>query len=131
MKCHIIVNVIPNNKNSLAGIKMKIWLSESRACICGDVVIHACREQMVVLTCSAWCTATFLCQGKQECKRRNFQKPSVVTSYLKNAREWTHQFTVFFTHISRDGKNCFSGELIVVLVVVALMTYHLYRHETK
>lgn len=63
---------MPNNKNSPAGIKMKISLYESRAWMCGDVVIHAWKDKRMVLTCSAWYTTEFSHQGEQECKRRNF-----------------------------------------------------------
>lgn len=89
---------------------MKIPLYESRAYICGDVVIHAWKDKRVVLTCSLWYTAKFLCQGKQECKRRNFEKQSVIPNYLKIARGMDTAVHCFlYTCIKRPQKLFFWG----------------------
>jgi hypothetical protein len=106
----LLLTVIPNSKNSPAGIKIKISLCESRACMCGYVVIHALRDKRVVLTCSAWYTARIFLPRKTRMQKKKFPKTKCDYRLLKECWWNGHSSSLFSVHMYQEvAKTVFLG----------------------
>lgn len=85
---------------------MKILLYDSRACMCGDVVIHAWRDKRVVLTCFLLGTLP------KETRMQNKKFPKTKCHYQlrKECRGNEHSSSLFSLHMYQEvAKTVFLG----------------------